>query len=434
MRKRVIILLAVVMVCICGVAAAEYYPVLGKPFPDFRTTDDDRNEFSLSGALADHEAVLINLWASWCGPCIREFPFLNEVYEQYGDRVAFIGMTVEPDDNWNLLWTMKKQYHIAYPVAKEEGTGILDFIGGRNGTPVTIIVDRFGNTVYMQIGAFADSAQLSRLLDVFLGDGYTDSAVLTEIPLPADVPALPVSSSRSLRVENEDARHILLRLQYVDPEQDTVFGEETAEGWVIPGDTARLVMEPAAGDNLLDIVFMDYGHEVTRELFSLLDSGRNEYTYELSLKKPPMGDPWFWVSLGTKTGNLDLDPDYIELCLFPDEESIREMADYYSEDHVNIIWEYTEKTVPETVRKEADILHAVDQFGKPVPGVIVLFCTDLTCSQAVSDESGVITFAGEPENYHVQILKVPEGYSFDPAFELQTGAGFGEWVLVVRRN
>jgi hypothetical protein len=50
---------------------------------------------------------------------------------------------------------------------------------------------------------------------------------------------------------------------------------------------------------------------------------------------------------------------------------------------------------------------------------------------AQSDENGVITFDGAPENYHVQILKVPEGYSFDRSFELYTGAAYGEWVLHV---
>ena len=53
---------------------------------------------------------------------------------------------------------------------------------------------------------------------------------------------------------------------------------------------------------------------------------------------------------------------------------------------------------------------------------------------AASNENRLITFTGEKENYHVQVVRAPEGYSFDPEYELQTGAGYGEWILVVRKN
>ena len=75
MKKILLILAIVLMICILGTAAAEVdWPFLGKPFVDFSFTDTDGNEFSLSEALKDHEAVFINLWTSWCGPCKREFP------------------------------------------------------------------------------------------------------------------------------------------------------------------------------------------------------------------------------------------------------------------------------------------------------------------------------------------------------------------------
>ena len=60
-----------------GIAQAEGTGILGKPFPDFSVTDCDGNTFTLSEALKGHEAVLINLWATWCPPCRLEFPFLN---------------------------------------------------------------------------------------------------------------------------------------------------------------------------------------------------------------------------------------------------------------------------------------------------------------------------------------------------------------------
>ena len=436
MKKWLVILAAFVMICIISGAEADDYPVLGKPFPEFRAVDSmEREEYTLSGMLEEHEAVLINLWASWCGPCVREFPFLNEVYEQYGDRVAFLGLTIEPEDSWETIRLTKIIHHIDYPEVKEAGTGILDFLGGSLGTPTTIIVDRFGNVVYIQAGAFKNSGELARLLDVYLGDDYTESTPLIEIPLPYETQALPVTSSRRMWVENEDARRVLIRCHYDDPEMDAFWGEEVYEGWVIPGETARLAMELKAGDDLSDIIFSDYNHDAFYDMFSLLDRERGIYTYELSLEKQPMRDTWFWVSLGSKTGNLDLDADFVDIIIFPDEAAILDMIEFQKEDEVTVTWEYAEnETEPETAQKAAYILHTIDQYGKAVPGVYVNFCTDLVCSAAISDENGLITFTGEPEDYHVQVLKVPEGYSFDRDFELQTGSGYGEWILLLHRD
>ena len=83
---------------------------------------------------------------------------------------------------------------------------------------------------------------------------------------------------------------------------------------------------------------------------------------------------------------------------------------------------------------QAYVLHAVDQYGDPVSGVYVNFCTDTTCTPVQSDENGIITFDGEPDRYHVQLLKVPEGYSIDPDLELYTGEAYSEEDLLIRKD
>ena len=52
----------------------------------------------------------------------------------------------------------------------------------------------------------------------------------------------------------------------------------------------------------------------------------------------------------------------------------------------------------------------------------------------MSDETGTIRFTGAPDAYHVQLFRAPEGYSFDPGYELNTGRAYGEWLLRVRRD
>ena len=52
--------------------------------------------------------------------------------------------------------------------------------------------------------------------------------------------------------------------------------------------------------------------------------------------------------------------------------------------------------------------------------VTVNFCTDTACTPEETDETGMIAFEGEPREYHVQIVDVPEGYSYDESFDMYT--------------
>ena len=81
------------------------------------------------------------------------------------------------------------------------------------GIPTTVIVDRFGNAVFMQSGAFSGAAEVKRLLDVFLGETYTRTTVLDRIPKDTTTRALPVSATRALYAENENARRIVFRIE-----------------------------------------------------------------------------------------------------------------------------------------------------------------------------------------------------------------------------
>ena len=99
-------------------------------------------------------------------------------------------------------------------------------------------------------------------------------------------------------------------------------------------------------------------------------------------------------------------------------------------------WEYAEDKQEQAAAAATDayILHMTDQYGEPVSGVMANFCTDAACNTMVSDEKGIITVSGAPENYHVQLLKVPEGYSFDNEFEMNTGTAYGEWTILIRKD
>ena len=122
MKKSMIILLLALLLCFCT-AAAENTEILGQAVPDFTAEDTEGNTFSLSEALKDHEAVLINIWATWCPPCRQEFPDLNEAYEQYKDRVAFIALSSERNDTLSVIADFRTENGITFPMGRESGTG-----------------------------------------------------------------------------------------------------------------------------------------------------------------------------------------------------------------------------------------------------------------------------------------------------------------------
>lgn len=81
--------------------AQELYPV-GRPgdrMPEFTATTIDGKEISLSSLCKDRKCVLLDFWASWCGPCRREIPNLKEIYKRHaGDGFEIVSVSIDTDD------------------------------------------------------------------------------------------------------------------------------------------------------------------------------------------------------------------------------------------------------------------------------------------------------------------------------------------------
>jgi thiol-disulfide isomerase/thioredoxin len=111
------------------------------PAPDFVLDSNTGKPVKLSGYKG--KVVMINFWATWCGPCRQEWPLLESIYKQYKSQdFVLLGVNVEPDSKPAGEW-LKKQ-PVTFPVLYDVKSQVSDSYKV-TGMPTTVWVDKKGN-------------------------------------------------------------------------------------------------------------------------------------------------------------------------------------------------------------------------------------------------------------------------------------------------
>lgn len=110
--------------------------------------------------------VLVNLWASWCGPCRDEMPILQAAHDRYGERIQFVGVATR--DASSPAANFLRAMGVTYPQLADPDAKLLAQLG-IPGLPVTLILGSDGSVVDKQIGAF-DEDQLKDALEKVLAE------------------------------------------------------------------------------------------------------------------------------------------------------------------------------------------------------------------------------------------------------------------------
>jgi cytochrome c biogenesis protein CcmG/thiol:disulfide interchange protein DsbE len=102
--------------------------------------------------------VVVNAWASWCGPCRFEMPYFARTAVRFGRRVAFVGVNAGDanDDARKFL----RRHWIPYPSYVDPHDEIAHEVGVRAGLPTTAFYDRDGKVAYVHQGQYRDEAAL----------------------------------------------------------------------------------------------------------------------------------------------------------------------------------------------------------------------------------------------------------------------------------
>jgi peroxiredoxin len=137
-----------------------------KPAPDFTLTDS-------SGAkvrLADYrgKVVLLNFWATWCGPCQIEIPWFQEFEQQYKSKgFEVLGVSMD-DEGWSVVKPYIAEHKLNYRILLGDDS-VSQLYGGLDALPTTFIIDRDGKFAFSPhvglVGKNVYASELQSLLN-----------------------------------------------------------------------------------------------------------------------------------------------------------------------------------------------------------------------------------------------------------------------------
>ncbi len=136
------------LVALAAVSASAALDLVGRPAPDFALKSASGENLRLSEYRGD--VVMINFWATWCGPCRQEMPLLDALYTRY-QRVGFQLLGVNIDDDSGKAMGMVEELGVSFPVLFDAQKSVSRQYQVE-AMPVTVIVDRNGTVRHIHQG------------------------------------------------------------------------------------------------------------------------------------------------------------------------------------------------------------------------------------------------------------------------------------------
>jgi thiol-disulfide isomerase/thioredoxin len=153
--KKIVIVLAGLLALLVGLWAQQSLKA------DFSTLDGQEHRWSHSQG----NWTVVNYFAEWCAPCLREIPELNHFHEQYNNDISIFAVSFDPLKNEQLA-TLKHKYDIQFPIIAKLNT--LPWKQPPNSLPTTYILDAEG-VVRKQLKGEQSAEKLMQTINLLKG-------------------------------------------------------------------------------------------------------------------------------------------------------------------------------------------------------------------------------------------------------------------------
>lgn len=139
--------LALTLATLVGVSSVQAEE-MNIPAPDF--TLESRQGENLRLQDFRGEVVMLNFWASWCGPCRQEMPLMDDLYAQYKD-LGFTILAVNVDENRDEAHRFLDKVPVSYPILYDPQSDVSEQYEVQ-AMPTTVMIDRDGNARFLHHG------------------------------------------------------------------------------------------------------------------------------------------------------------------------------------------------------------------------------------------------------------------------------------------
>ena len=143
-------------------------PSVGAPMPEFEAKYLDGKAFRISEQRG--RVVLLNIWATWCGPCRYEIPELKKLQEQHGgEKFDVVGVSVDDADQAAEVSNFAEGHRINYPIVHDPAAKLAEMFQ-TSVIPTSALIDRNGRIVWYHIGIVRSAdPELQKALKSALG-------------------------------------------------------------------------------------------------------------------------------------------------------------------------------------------------------------------------------------------------------------------------